>query len=87
MENKMATPLGTFFFANEKIVSQWDDKTLQSTAETLVIQFDQEKFEQFLSEGSLSPINVRKHKKISVAKSPLAVDQKKALDGMKKAIC
>jgi len=52
-------------------VSQCDNQTLGSTAETLVIQFDQEKFEQLLFEGSSSPINVRKHRKISLARTPL----------------
>jgi len=47
----MATPLGIFFFNDKKTTLQCDDKTLGSTTETLVIQFDQEKFEQLLSEG------------------------------------
>jgi len=63
---------GKTFSTNEKAVSQCDDKTLGFTAEMLVIQFDQEKFEQLLSIGNTSPLNVRKHKKISRAKAPLA---------------
>jgi len=55
MENKMATPLGTAFSTIENLVSQSDDQTLGSTVETLVIQFDQKKSEQFLSGGSTSP--------------------------------
>ena len=55
MENKMATPLGNFFFNNKKKMPQCDGETPGSTAETLVIQFDQEKFEQLLSEGGSSP--------------------------------
>jgi len=54
MENKMVTPLGNFFFNNKKKVLQCDDKTFGSNTETLVIQFDQEKFEQLLSEGNSS---------------------------------
>ena len=42
----MATLLGNIFSTNEKIVSQCENKTLGSTAEMVVIQFDQEKFEQ-----------------------------------------
>jgi len=55
MKNKMATPLGTLFSTAENQVSQCDDQTLGSIAETLVIHFDQEKFEQLLSRGSKSP--------------------------------
>ena len=54
MENKMATPLGNSFSTVENQVSQCDDQTFGSIAETLVIQFDQERFEQ-LSGGSTSP--------------------------------
>jgi len=67
----MATLLGKVFFNTKETVSQCDNQTLGSTAETLVIQFDQEKFEQLLFEGSSSPINVRKHRKISLARTPL----------------
>ena len=82
----MATPLGTVFF-NNKMVSQCDDETLGFTAETLVIQFDQERFEQFLSECGSSPINMHKHRKISVARSPLATTRKQVSDETKKVIC
>jgi len=54
MENKMTTPPGTSFSTNEKVVSQCDDKTLGSTVEILLIQFDQEKFELLLSLGKPS---------------------------------
>ena len=80
----MATPLGKVFFNNKRTVSQCDDETLGSNAETLVIQFDQERFEQILSEGGSSPINVRKHRKISLARSPLAIARKQVSDEMKK---
>jgi len=55
MENKIETPLGKGFFNNKKIVSQCNDETLGFTAETLVIQFDQESFEQILSDGGSNP--------------------------------
>jgi len=87
MENKIATPLANLFFNNKKTVLQCSDETLGSTAETLVIQFDQEKFEQLLSEGGSSPINVRRHRKISMARSPLAMAWKEVPDGMKNAVC
>jgi len=57
-------------------VSQCDDQTLGFLAETLVIHFDQEKFEQLLSGGNKSPLHVHKHRKVSVAKVPLATSGK-----------
>jgi len=45
----MVTPLGTLFFTAENQVLQCDDQTLGSIAEILVINFDQEKFEQLLT--------------------------------------
>ena len=68
----MVTPLGTFFFNNKKTVSQCDEQIIGPITKTLVIHFDQEKFDQLLSEGSLSPVNVRKHRKISLAKTHMA---------------
>ena len=60
MENKMATTLGASFSTAENQVSQGDDQTLRFIVETLVIHFDQEKFEQLLSGGSKSLLHVRK---------------------------
>ena len=72
MKNKMATPLRNAFSTAENQVSQCEDQTLGSIAETLVIHFDQEKFEQLLSWGSKNPLYVRKHRNVSIAKVPLA---------------
>ena len=72
MENKMATPPGTAFSTAKNVVSQCDDQTLRSTVETLVIQFDQKMFEQLLSGGSTSPLNVHKYRKIFLVKASLA---------------
>ena len=76
MENKMVTLLGTFFSTNEKIMLQHEDQALEATTETLVISFDQEKFKEFLSQGDNSPLSVRKHRKITLAKAPLAMSLK-----------
>ena len=65
------TPLGETFSTAENAVLQCDNQTLRSTAETLVIQFDYEKFEQLLSRGSVRSLNMRKHGKISLARAPL----------------
>ena len=51
----MVTPLGTIFSTDEKAVAQADVRLIESTFESLVIEFDQEKFEEFLSSGSKSP--------------------------------
>jgi len=56
MENKIATLLGIVLFNTKKTISQCYDQTLGSTVETLVIQFDEENFEQLLFDGSSSPI-------------------------------
>ena len=87
MKNERATPLGKVFFNNKKTVPQCDNETLGSTAEMLVIQFDQEKFEQLLSKGSSSPINVCKYRKIFMARSPLATAVKQVSDETKEAAC
>ena len=51
----MATPLGTVFSTNEKIVAQAEVKFLGSTVKSLVVEFDQEKYKELLSSGSISP--------------------------------
>jgi len=72
----MVTLLGSGFSTAENQVSQCDDQTLGSIVETLVIHFNQEKFEQLLSVGSKSPLHVRKHRKVSIAKVSLAISEK-----------
>ena len=74
MKNKMATLLRKFFFTNEKIVSQREDQSLEATTETLVIIFDQEKFEDILSQGGNILLSVR-NRKITLAKASLVVFQ------------
>ena len=87
MKKKMATQLGNFFFDDKKITPQCDDESLGSTIETLVIQFDQEKLEQLLSEGCSNPTGAPKQRKISVVRSPLTINEKQVSDETKKAIC
>ena len=79
MENKMATPLGiSVFWRNKETVSQCNDQSLEPVIfENLVVHFDQEKFEELLSEGS-PVLRTRKHRKISVAK---VSEQKPAVAG------
>jgi len=83
----MATLLGKFFFNNKKIVSQCDDQTPGFIVETLIIQLGQEKFEQLFLEGGSSPINVRKHKKITVASALMATAWKQVSVETNKTLC
>ena len=77
MENKMATPLGNkVFFRNKEIMSQSNGQNTEPViVENLAIHFDQEKFKELLSGGSPTR-HARKHKKVSVAKAPVATEQK-----------
>ena len=61
----MATPLGIKFFIDEKTVEQDDLKLLGSNIELLVIEFDQEKFEQLLFSDSISPKALWKYDRVS----------------------
>ena len=77
MKNKMATLLGnSVLFRNKEIMSQCNGQNAEPViVENLVIHFDQEKFEEFLSGGSPAR-HTRKHRKVSVAKAPVATEQK-----------
>ena len=52
---EMATPLGTTFFTDEQVVAQGDVTYMEKMVESLVVEFDQAKYEEFLSSGSKSP--------------------------------
>jgi len=75
MENKMVTPLGnSVFFRNKKMVSQCNAQGVEPmTVENLVVHFDQEKFEELLSEGGQA-YNTRKHRRVSIAIAPRTAD-------------
>ena len=75
----MATPLGSkVFFRNKEMMLQCNGQSAEPiTVKNLVIHFDQEKFEELLSGGGPAPY-VRKHRRFSVVKAPLATDQKVA---------
>ena len=83
----MATPLWSLFSTAENQVSQCDDQTCGSTAETPVIHPGQEKFEQLLSGGSESPPPMRKHNEVGVARAPLANSSKQVPVETGKALC
>ena len=52
----MATPLGTTFVTDERTVVQDDVLRKGKMVESLVVEFDQAKYEEFLSSGSKSPL-------------------------------
>jgi len=61
----MATSLGnTFFSTDEKAIAQANLKLIGPIVESLVVEFDQEKFEQLLSSGSISPKSMWKYRKV-----------------------
>lgn len=61
----METLLGTSFFTEDKVVAQADTKVLVSNNESLIVKFNQEKFEELFSSGSISPKAIRKLRKVS----------------------
>jgi len=70
----MATPLGTVFFRNKEMMSQCNSQSAESiTIETLVIHFDQEKFDKLLYGGD--PIlHEQNHRRVFIAKAPVVID-------------
>ena len=79
MKNKMTTPLGNkVFFRNKEMMSQCNSQSVEPiTVENLVIHFDRAKFEELLYGGGPT-LQAWKHRRVSVAKAPLATDQKAA---------
>ena len=61
----MATPLGTTFSTDEQVVAQGDVTCMGKVVESLVVKFDQVKYEEFLSSGSKSP-RVWQYRKVSL---------------------
>ena len=58
------TPLG-ISFSTENIVAQADICLLGETVESLIVEFDQGKFEKFLSSGSACPKVMQQYRKVS----------------------
>ena len=55
VKQEMTTPLETTFVTDEQVVAQGDVIYKAKTVESLVVEFDQAKYEEFLSSGSKSP--------------------------------
>jgi len=81
----MTTPLGTFFSTDEKAVAQVDLMLLGSTIESLMVEFDQEKFEELLSLVSISPKTRRQYRKVST-KTRSQVSSKTLLNSLEALI-
>ena len=64
----MATPLGTNFTTEDEVVAQAVLKLLGSNVKSLVVEFDQEKYEKLLSTGSISPKSLRRLRQVSSSK-------------------
>ena len=64
----MATPLGTTFSTDEQVVAQGDVIYMGKTIESLVVEFDQAKYEEFLGDllSSLPTTNFTSRKSMIV---------------------
>jgi len=51
----MATPLGITFSTDKQIVAQGDVISMGRTVESLIVEFNQAKYEEFLSSSSKNP--------------------------------
>jgi len=60
----MATPLGTTFSTDEQVVAQGDVIYMGIMVESLIVEFNKAKYEEFLSSSSKSP-RARQHRKVS----------------------
>ena len=65
----MATLLGTTFVTDEQLVAQGDVLYKGKMVESLVVEFDQVKYEEFLSSGSKSP-KARAYRRVSTGTCP-----------------
>ena len=61
----MATPLGTTFPTDEQVVTQDDVGFMKKTVESLVVKFDQAKYEEFLYSCSKSHRMARQYRRVS----------------------
>ena len=68
----MATMLGNIYYTDEEMVAQSDTELLGSMVEYLVVEFNQERYEKFLSAGSVSPKATRRFRKVS-QETPLSL--------------
>ena len=62
----MATPLGTTFSTDDQVVAQGDVTFMEKIVESLVMEFNQTQYEEFLSFGSKSLRVERQYRKVSL---------------------
>jgi len=62
---KMATTVGETILSDEMVVAQSDVIATGTMVESLVIEFDQAKYEEYLSSDSSSPRSARKYRRVS----------------------
>jgi len=61
----MATPLGITFSTDEQVMAQGDVTYMGKMVKSLIVEFDQAKYEDFLSSSSKSP-RARQYSKVSL---------------------
>lgn len=67
MANKiLVTPLGSPIISDDTAMTQSDKIPICTMVESLAIEFDHEKYEEFLSSNSTSPKSLRKYHMISM---------------------
>ena len=79
----MATTMGTTFSTDEQVVAQGDVTYMRKMVESLIVEFDQAKYEEFLSSGFKSP-RTRQCRKVSSGtrsqvRSEILSDKKSAM--------
>jgi len=65
IKQETATPLGTTFSTDEQVVAQGDVTYTRKVVESLVMKFDQAKYEEFLSSSSKNS-KARQYRKVSL---------------------
>ena len=61
----MATPLETTFSTDEQVIAQGDITFMGKMVESLIVEFDQENYEEFFSSGSKSPRVAWQYRRVS----------------------
>jgi len=76
----MATTVGEIILSDEMIVAQSDEVAAGTMVESLVIEFDQAKYEEYLSSDASSPRSARKCRRVSREPRAQAVKTQKSSD-------
>ena len=79
---KMATLLGTVFSTDENMAVQADVNFIRTTVESPAVEFDQVKYEEYLSSGSKSLKAMTQYRKVS-----LEIRSQVSLETSPKMVC